>query len=1056
MNGKKTFSCILCLILILTVLAFPTSLAYEAHTAELDYSKPGSYFNVTLTSSDIIELLGEELTDGERAYLDAYGGLSLSYESVTSQQVTVITADGVTEVHARPYTYTTGRGSTATWSPSRVTIDGISGELVLEDGVYVARFDASGITDESMLCVEYVLDVTFLIAREDINELLNMAYSNAPAIKASIDEARSDYEEKRNAYDSFYAENSAAVDKYYSDKELYAQYLREKLVYDEEKASYLEYLDRYSEYEAQLDLYNAYLAELDEYNAVLDNNLNYEDNYAKYLADMEIYDRYLANKALVSQQISTLDSGLFDKVTSLNRQLYSSLFSSLVDEVIAANKDIYVNVLGIDAKVIDDCEEASATVRAILAPEGGVAYKSLKSEVEKYEFYVNNHAAFRDAIVKLTRSLHTLYSNSRLRDMMHAAPTLVGRPDYTEKLSIFISQLILFSNALSDEPVRDFTDSFVLDGTTTLSYWDQDGNKIKDRAVTDILGGEYVEDSGNASPIPGGYPSEMQEPTPPELLPVPDKPASVARPIEPDPVADPGEPPTVVAEPTPPVGYVENPERPTVLDDEALLKLVSDYSLGNLHEREEVTEDLRYTPTVNLERYVGGAQTVTVTFEDGCGGVISEVTVDKGTSAQFMGDLPTKAEDISATYSFSSWADSDGSIYDLSSVNEDITLYPSFTPNYKSYDLNAAGTRINVSVPHEQLTYLPLEYFTGLAKDNSVGLTVSASGIVIDLSYGVLMQLEDGGVSYLDVLVDVSELRAYSFELTPMDSHGEPVDLSVGISVALSCPDPAFATDSFLTYVEDGETKYLGKSYSDDAVRFTASTNRSYLLSIRYPINLPTSLKGRVTVPADAIPGETVTVDVELPLGQSVQIYYFLESDSSTKHLIGGMSFTMPSEAINLRATFTELTYTVSFVSDGKEISVGTYKYGETVRIPRDPIKLNDSEYSYTFIGWSPAVSTVTGDVVYTAQFERAELPPEETSFPWFTVIYYSVITLLILGVVTVVLIILDKKGIFSIRVALFSVFRKLARVGVKTETANTPDDSDTSIISEENGSDEQ
>lgn len=1056
MNRKKTFSCILCLMLILTLLVFSTSHALETRTAELDYSKPGSYFNVTLTSSDILELLGVELTDGERAYLDEYGGISISYERVTTQQLTVITSEGIAKIIARPYTYVTGRGSTATWSPSRVSIDGISGEFALNDGVYVARFDASDITDESNLCVEYTLDVDFLIPAQDINELLNMAYLNAPGVKASVDQTRSDYEQKKNAYDHFYAANSSAVDKYYSDKQLYAQYLREKFIYDEEKGNYLEYLDKYAAYEYQIDLYNAYLAELDEYNAIIDNNLNYEDNYAKYLNDMETYERYLADKTLVSEQIGTLDSGLFDKATALKRQLYSSLFSSLVDEVIAANKAIYVNVLGIDAKVIDDCEEASDTIRAILAPEGGVAYKGIKSEVEKYEFYVNNYVALRDSIIKLTRSLHKLYSNNRLRDMMHSAPTLVGRPDYTEKLSIFISQLILFSNALSDEPVRDFTDSFVLDSSTTLSYWDKEGNKINNRSVQDILGSEYVMDSGNATPIPGGYPAKMQEPVSPEILPVPEKPEAVARPIEPAFVAYPGDPPGVVTEPTPPVGYVENPDRPHILDDEALLGLVSDYSAGNLHAREEVTEDLHYTPTVNLEKSIGGAETVTVTFEDGNGSVMSEISVDKGTSAHFMGDLPIKPEDISATYSFLSWVDADGEIYDLSSVNENVTLYPLFAPKYKSYDLNAAGTRINVSVPDERLTYLPLEYFIGLAKDNSVGLTVSASDIVIDLSYGAILQLKDGGVSYFDVLVDVSELGAYSCELTTMDSRGERVDVSVGISVSLPCDDPAFATNSILTYVEGAETKYMGKSYSDGAIRFTASTNRSYSLSLRYPINLPTSLKGRVSVPADAIPGETVYVTADIPLGQSAEIYYFLASDPSTKHPIDGSSFIMPSEAINLRAVFTELTYTVSFISDGKKISVSTYKYGETVRVPRDPIKLSDSEYSYTFIGWSSAIAEVTGDAVYVALFERTPLPYERAPFPWFALIYYSVIGLLVLGVVTVVLIILDKKGVISIRGMLSFIWQKLSRVGGKSKTKNDTCRSISSKNTENDISDEQ
>ena len=123
----------------------------------------------------------------------------------------------------------------------------------------------------------------------------------------------------------------------------------------------------------------------------------------------------------------------------------------------------------------------------------------------------------------------------------------------------------------------------------------------------------------------------------------------------------------------------------------------------------------------------------------------------------------------------------------------------------------------------------------------------------------------------------------------------------------------------------------------------------------------------------------------------------------------------MPSESVNLRAKFTDILYTVTFISDGKQISSRTYKYGDEVRVPTPPSKLSDGEYSYTFTGWSAEVSAVTADATYVAVFDRTPLPKVEKSFPWFSVIYYSVIALFSLGVVAVVLLILKKKGVIKL-----------------------------------------
>ncbi len=75
----------------------------------------------------------------------------------------------------------------------------------------------------------------------------------------------------------------------------------------------------------------------------------------------------------------------------------------------------------------------------------------------------------------------------------------------------------------------------------------------------------------------------------------------------------------------------------------------------------------------------------------------------------------------------------------------------------------------------------------------------------------------------------------------------------------------------------------------------------------------------------------------------------------------------------NLYAVWQVKTYTVTWVNwDNKELEKDEdVPYGATPEYDGDaPTKAADAQYSYKFTGWNPAVSPVTGDVTYKAQFE--------------------------------------------------------------------------------------
>ena len=998
MKVKRICLSLLCCLVILTASILPTAVASAAES-DYDYSREGSYFNTVLTSTDVLELLGYELSVGERAYLDAYGSLNVRYETVTAQQISVTTIDGITRISARSYTYVGSNGETVSWTPISASIDGVEKLLLYDGTAYTSDFDGVDATNGSNVNVRYDMS-SVTVKACDVNAVLNSAYYDAAALKAEI---------------ATYVEHEDELINYFSKLALYKQYLSDKLVYEQKKSAYDKYLSDSLDYAADLERYESYIAELEEYNRIKDNNDNYSAYLAKYEADLVKYNQYLANLEIANSQIKMLNDGLMNTVTYLNRQLYGCIFADLVDEVVSKKDEL--TKIGASKEDIDSCAVATEKIRAVLKPENGVHYTNLKTQEEKYAFYVNNYEILRDNIILLTKSLHGIYSKDGVRITMHAASNFLGREDYTERLAIFIAQLICLSNALSTEPIMSSDGKIVLDNNVAFTYKDAAGNDRENVNLLDLLeikDENFVEDIAN--PVPVSL-VEVAEPTPPTLLDLPTPPTEVAKPTAPDEVADPGAAPTPVSEPERPAYAPESVERLDIVNNATYALLISDLDAGLLDgEREELSSDVVVTPTVTLKKNLAPADMVSVSFLDAGDNVITTIGAEKGSAVNFTDELPVKSDDISATYAFASWVDENGEVFDLSSVEADAVLRPTFRPIYKEYGTVDNGMAyLDVSVKDKVLTDVPLAHFLEVAKDSHLGILITGENVTLALPYTVVLELSGVNVDRFAVLVDTSSIGSYYCSVASYGADGQLAPRVSGISVSIPCADETFARNSALSYHDDnGELRVISKSYSAGMITFTATTGIDYSFALRYSISSNSNLADKVTCPDGAIPGETVTLTLTIPSGMSAELYYVLLSDLS-KHPIEGNSFVMPYGNVRLGATFTELEYTVKFVSDGKVISERSYKYGETVRIPNAPIKVNDAEYSYTFIGWTPEISDVTGDAVYVAQFEATPLPKAEKKVSMFNVLFYSGLTVFILAALAVLLLMLKKIGVIKL-----------------------------------------
>ena len=65
-------------------------------------------------------------------------------------------------------------------------------------------------------------------------------------------------------------------------------------------------------------------------------------------------------------------------------------------------------------------------------------------------------------------------------------------------------------------------------------------------------------------------------------------------------------------------------------------------------------------------------------------------------------------------------------------------------------------------------------------------------------------------------------------------------------------------------------------------------------------------------------------------------------------------------------------TYTITFKNGETVLQTSTIEYGATPEYTGEtPTKAEDAQYTYTFSGWDPAITAVTGDATYTATFTQ-------------------------------------------------------------------------------------
>ena len=374
----------------------------------------------------------------------------------------------------------------------------------------------------------------------------------------------------------------------------------------------------------------------------------------------------------------------------------------------------------------------------------------------------------------------------------------------------------------------------------------------------------------------------------------------------------------------------------------------------------------------------------------------------------YTGVTPTKTNTHTYKYTFIGWVNAQGEVVDLTTTRivSDLELFANFKEEYIEYSIHKPE---QVNIQNAEGIYLSntatLHYgdIVTITYDTTQGYDVTAFEVKgaekisgSENQYRITGNLE---------VIYTEEIQTFTVSIAVNNADYGTVNTS---SITVDYGTEISVNGNQLTI---GDTTITATPTTDNPTydyAFTGWTNTASEVTEAITIiaNFEMTMdEYEVTIAVNeasygTINLSTVTVNYDTPItvednkltinGQEI-IATPTASDAQYTYAFG--NWTIDNEEVTtaskiqtdltITANFTRTvnTYTVTWLNwDGSTLETDIeVKYGTTPTYDSATPTRTDAIYAYTFTGWSPTVSTVTGDVTYTAQFDQvAELLPYE------------------------------------------------------------------------------
>ncbi|MBR6117698.1 MAG: hypothetical protein IKQ11_02425 [Paludibacteraceae bacterium] len=423
-----------------------------------------------------------------------------------------------------------------------------------------------------------------------------------------------------------------------------------------------------------------------------------------------------------------------------------------------------------------------------------------------------------------------------------------------------------------------------------------------------------------------------------------------------------------------------------------------------------VTGEATYSATFSstLNKYL-------ITFKNG-EDVLQSTEVEYGTTPSYTGGTPTKPATAEYTYTFTGWD------AELVAVTGEATYSATFSSTKNQYtitwlnddDSQIDQTQVEYGIvpthddPTKQSTAEYTYTFTGWDKtvvavtgDATYKATFSASknqytvtwlyddGSQIDqttVEYGVIPTHDDptkpataeytftftgwdkeitavtGEATYTAVFDSVVNTYTIIFYYEDGVTEMERVTVEYG-QIPATTVIPSIQGDEHYTYEFAGWSPEIQPVTGEATYTATfTATPRTYAITFK-------NYNGVLLQTIQVAYGEVPVYSGETPSKPTTAKYTYVFSgwDKEITAVTGDATYTAVFESIIN-------TYTVIFYDeDGTELDRVEVEYGKMPTYTGEtPTKADDEEYTYTFVGWTPKLKTVTGDAAYTATYTAA------------------------------------------------------------------------------------
>ena len=351
-----------------------------------------------------------------------------------------------------------------------------------------------------------------------------------------------------------------------------------------------------------------------------------------------------------------------------------------------------------------------------------------------------------------------------------------------------------------------------------------------------------------------------------------------------------------------------------------------------------VTYKATYEQTVN--KY-----TVTWVNEDGT--VLETSEVEYGTVPTYLGETPTKAATAQYTYAFAGWTP------EIAAVSGNATYTAKFTDTIRTYTVTWANWDGMVLETDENVEYGTTPEYNGETPTRAATAqyTYTFNGWVPTVS------AVTGDVTYTAVFSET--VNTYTVTWKNGDTVLKTEQVAYGAMPVYSGETPTKEATAQYNYVFAGWTPEIAAVTGD--VTYNATFDQklnTYTVTWK---NWNGTVLKTDTVEYGTTPAYTAATPTREPDAQYT--YTFAGWDTEIVAVTGNATYT---------ATFDQKlnTYTVTWKNGDTVLKTDTVEYGTTPAYNGEtPTKAADAQYTYTFKGWTPEVTAVTGNAEYTAMF---------------------------------------------------------------------------------------